>query len=276
MSPHSLESPSPAVGLSHSSGARAAVYPDGAQLFTWWPSQGSEVLFVSDRVERRPGASFHGGVPIVFPQFASEGPLPQHGFARTMRWEMLPRDTMTLVALQLTDGPRTRALWPHAFEAEYAVTLDDRSLAMQLTVTNRDTTRMSFTCALHTYLRVGDVSQVELSGLEGCRYRDKVLGTEAVQEEPVLTVPGPVDRVYLDVPPTLELLDPVIGRTVGVLSDGFVDAVVWNPGEEGTLAFGDLAPDDWRHFLCVEAACVGRPVELAAGEVWTGRQVLRV
>jgi len=234
------------------------------------------VLFVSDRVERRPGKSFHGGVPIVFPQFASEGPLPQHGFARTMRWEMLPRDTMTLVAMRLTDGPRTRALWPHAFEAEYTVTLDDRSLAMQLVVTNRGEQRLSFTAALHTYLRVGEVAQVELTGLQGCRYRDKVLGVETVQEEPELTVPGPIDRVYFDVPAPLELLDPVIGRTITALADGFTDAVVWNPGEEGVLAFGDLAPDDWRHFLCVEAACVGRPVELEAGEVWTGRQVLRV
>jgi glucose-6-phosphate 1-epimerase len=276
VSPHSLEAPAPAVGLSHSSGARAAVYPDGAQLFTWWPSQESEVLFVSDRVERRPGKSFHGGVPIVFPQFASEGPLPQHGFARAMRWEMLPRDTMTLVALRLGDGPRTRALWPHAFEAEYAVTLDDRSLAMQLTVTNRGESRMSFTCALHTYLRVGEVSQVELSGLAGCRYRDKVLGSEETQEQETLTIPGPVDRVYLDVPGPVSLLDPAIGRTIDVLSDGFADVVVWNPGEEGTLAFGDLAPDDWRHFLCVEAACVGRAVELEPSQVWTGRQVLRV
>lgn len=277
MSPFSEETRAPAVGLSHASGARAAVYPDGAQVFTWWPSQGSEVLFVSERAAPKVGESFHGGVPVIFPQFGNFGPLQSHGFARHARWEMLPRDTMTMLALRLADTPATRARWPHAFEAEYTVTLDERSLTMELVVTNRDTSPFSFTGALHTYLRVGDVHAVALHGLQGCRYRDSFEGgEERTEEAEALRVTDRVNRIYLDVPPALRLEDPTLGRTIGVEADGFTDAVVWNPGEATVLTFGDMAPGDERHFLCVEAARVGTPVELGAGERWTGRQVLRV
>ncbi|HYD51574.1 MAG TPA: hypothetical protein VEA99_03060, partial [Gemmatimonadaceae bacterium] len=153
------------MGLSHQSGARAAIYPDGALLFTWWPAQGSEVLFLSERAEPRVGVSPHGGVPLIFPQFGAEGPLPSHGFARTLRWEPLPRDTMTELSLRLEDSPATRELWPHAFGARYTVTLEDRAVAMQLEVTNPGASPFSFTAALHTYLRVGELSEVALRGL---------------------------------------------------------------------------------------------------------------
>ena len=35
-----------------------------------------------------------------------------------------------------------------------------------------------------------------------------------------------------------------------------------------------IAPRDFRRFLCVEAALIEKPVHLAAGEQWWGRQTL--
>jgi glucose-6-phosphate 1-epimerase len=276
VSPRSLETPAPALGLSHQSGARAAVYPDGALLFTWWPAQGSEVLFMSSRAEPKVGVSPHGGAPIIFPQFGGEGPLPSHGFARTLRWESMPRDTMTCLSMRLTDSPATREVWPHAFSAEHTVTLGDRDVAIQLEVTNTGDTAMRFTCALHTYLRVGDVGSVALCGLEGSRYRDKLLGEERTEESSRLAIPESINRIYFDTPAQLVLDDPSLGRTISVQADGFTDTVVWNPGEEGALAYADLAPGDHRHFLCVESARIGTPVEVLPGKTWMGRQTLKI
>lgn len=276
MSPNRND-PAPAIGLSHPSGARAAVYPDGAHLFTWWPSVGSEVLFVSARAARQAGTPLRGGVPVIFPQFADEGPLPKHGFARTTRWETLPRDTMTVLAMRLGDGEATREVWPHRFEAEYTVTLTDHTVDMALGIENRGEAPFAFTCALHTYLRVGDVAAVALEGLQGCRYRDTAAGgAEAVEEAERLVVNGEVDRIYFDTPAALRLHDTALGRTIAIGASGFTDTVVWNPGEMRAGQLPDLEVGEHRSFVCVESARVGTSVALGPGERWVGRQTLSV
>ena len=58
-------------------------------------------------------------------------------------------------------------------------------------------------------------------------------------------------------------------------SHGFPDSVVWNPGRAGSEALPDLQSDAYQHFLCVEAALVVQPVEIAGGATWTGSQNLR-
>jgi glucose-6-phosphate 1-epimerase len=268
---------SAALGLSHPSGARAAIHPDGSHLFTWWPAQGSEVLFMSERAERKPGVSPHGGVPIIFPQFADIGPYVRHGFARTQRWVAQPRDSMTTLSLALRDTETTRALWPHSFAAEYTVTLEDMSVSMALEVANTGDAPLQFTCALHTYLRVGDVHQVALRGLEGCRYHDKELGGEKrIDSSPEVTVERSINRVYRDTPAMLALDDPVLRRTIVVEASGFTDSIVWNPGETGALEYDDLAPGDHARFLCVESGRVVTPVSIDPGERWVGKQLLRV
>jgi glucose-6-phosphate 1-epimerase len=48
--------------------------------------------------------------------------------------------------------------------------------------------------------------------------------------------------------------------------------VVWNPGAAVGDGLADVEPGGWRRFLCVEAAAVTRPVAVAPGARWTGRQ----
>jgi glucose-6-phosphate 1-epimerase len=50
--------------------------------------------------------------------------------------------------------------------------------------------------------------------------------------------------------------------------------VVWNPGAALAAGMSDLEPEGWRRMLCVEAAAVARPVVVAPGARWEGRQRL--
>ena len=68
------------------SGASAEVYPHSAHVTSWIPAGGTEALFVSRAAHFQPGTAIRGGVPVIFPQFATFGPLPKHGFARLERW----------------------------------------------------------------------------------------------------------------------------------------------------------------------------------------------
>ena len=51
-------------------------------------------------------------------------------------------------------------------------------------------------------------------------------------------------------------------------------SVVWNPWDKKAKAMADFGDEEYKHMLCVEAACVEKPITLKPGEEWRGRQEL--
>ena len=270
----------PAVALQAPDGAQAVLLLQGAQLVSWRGRDGRERLYLSERAVYADGQAVRGGVPVVFPQFEKRGPLQRHGFARVLPWALQHADVSrdgALAVLRLEASADTLAQWPHAFAAELTVNVNDERLDVEFEVENTGTEAFSFTAALHTYLRVQEVEEASLEGLRGQTYLDSLTGKEAMQGLGAVTVDAEVDRIYWGHPEherTLLLREP--GRTLAIDQQNFPDTVVWNPWAEKAAALADLAPADFRRFLCVEAAAIGEPVQLAAGEAWWGRQTLRV
>jgi len=259
-------------------GARVEVYLHGAHVTSWQPAgNDGERLFVSARSRFERDAAIRGGVPLCFPQFASQGTLPMHGFARTATWELVHARRNAAGAadllLRLTDSAATRAQWPHAFIAELSVTASGGTLGLGLAVRNTGAAALAFTGALHTYLRVADVTHTAVHGLRGAGYRDKVKGTDGETEAAeALRVVGPIDRVYYAAPADLEVREP--GRTLAVATTGFADTVIWNPGAAGGAAMADLEPDGYARMVCVEAAAARAEVTVNPGAHWRGTQTL--
>ncbi|HTO48949.1 MAG TPA: D-hexose-6-phosphate mutarotase [Burkholderiales bacterium] len=267
----------PKLELVAGDGARAEVYLHGAHVTSWAPAGGGDRLFLSARSGFGPGEAIRGGIPVCFPQFAGQGPLPNHGFARVSVWELVhARRTGTGAAqalLRLGDSPVTRARWPHPFALELTVTVTGRVLELGLTVINAGTKAFEFTGALHTYLRVADVRHAVVRGLRNLRYRDKALGTDgSVETAQALAIDREIDRVYYAAPDDLAALEP--GHTTAIRATGFPDTVVWNPGPERGATLGDLEPDGYLRMLCVEAAISRAPATVAPGARWTGSQTL--
>ena len=263
--------------LTAGDGARAEIYRHGAHLTSWIPAGGAERLYLSRKAQFKPGAAIRGGVPVIFPQFAGEGPLPKHGFARALPWRMVaaaqPEQGPASALFALEDTDATRAIWPHAFKAELRVSVGGAVLEATLSVENIGESEISFTAALHTYIGVPEIGGVRLHGLQGLHYRDTAQGgTAAVESADSLRIEGEIDRIYFKAPQRLELLD-ALGR-LRIESAGFADAVVWNPGAERAAALSDLDAEGYRNFLCVEAAAVGVPLRLAPGARWSGMQRL--
>ena len=266
------------VPLRATDGATAEVYLHGAHVTSWRPARdGDERLFLSERSEFRAGAAIRGGIPVIFPQFAAEGPLPRHGFARTSEWTLenvASGKGDAIASLTLRDSPETRAIWDHAFVATLGVRVGGDRLAVSLTVENRGRAPLAFTAALHSYVRVYDVRDTTLVGLRGTKHRESgAPGTLAREANDALRFDGEVDRVYVDVPRSLTVWEPERSLEIGF--DGFPDAVVWNPGPTKAAALADLEPGGERRMVCVEAAAVQRPVSVAAGERWSGSQLFR-
>jgi glucose-6-phosphate 1-epimerase len=108
--------------------------------------------------------------------------------------------------------------------------------------------------ALHTYFNVGDVRQVQLSGLSGYPYFDYGVAKAADEAGTLLGGFEAIERIYSDPKGYCELIDPVLGRSIVVTSTGSRSTVVWNPGLERAKAMGDLGPDGYLRMLCIESA----------------------
>lgn len=266
----------PALRLATASGAQAVVLLLGAQVVSWTPPGGTERLYLSDQARFDGSTAVRGGVPVCFPQFAARGPLPRHGFVRTMPWSLETERTgadFALVTLRCTNTEATRALWPHRFAVELTIAIEESRLDLELEVINEDDTPLSFTGALHTYLRVREVEEARIEGLYGTAYEDSTAAGEMRHDSgDVLLIEAETDRIYHEV--TRPLLLREYDRSLGINQEGFRDVVVWNPWEERCAALTDMPDRDFRHMLCVEAAAVREAVELAPGSNWWGRQTL--
>ena len=259
-------------------GARADVYLHGAQVTSWVPAgDTTDRLFLSSTAKFKTGGAIRGGVPVCFPQFAGQGSLPSHGFARVSVWDFVRAGRLhsgaAQATLRLTDSPATRALWPHAFIVELTVTVVGHQLDIDLVVRNTGSATFEFTCALHTYLRVADIGSVAIRGLRNAHYRDKVLGKDDLVESAAeLKIDRPIDRIYFVAPDEVEIREP--GRTVISRANGFTDTVVWNPGERGSAALDDLEPGGYSRMVCIEAAVARTAAIVTPDGTWSGAQRL--
>lgn len=269
------------IDLTTPAGASAEIYPYGAHITSWKTAAGREWMFLSRQAQFEPGKAIRGGVPVIFPQFSGFGPGQRHGFARNMEWQLegepaaSAKESSCRFILQADD--KSLALWPHRFRAEFIPLLSESQLKMTLTIHNIDDKPFSFTTALHTYLAVTDLHQVQLCGLKGLSYWDNN-GSDFQRDrfifaQDTLEFPDAIDRVFFANSNPLQLIDG--NHELTIENPGFHEVVVWNPGAEATKKLNDMADDEYRQMLCVEAAIIDRPITLMPGESWSGAQVLR-
>ena len=269
----------PKFTLTAPDGASAEIYLQGAHVTSWIPAGGVEQLFLSRTAYFAPGDPIRGGVPVCWPQFSGEGPLQPHGFARNFPWEV--RDVAaneggTVTArLGLSDSAATRAIWPHAFAAEIAVTVGGPQLHIAFVVTNTGDADFTFSGALHTYLRLDDVSQTTVEGFAGIPYKNTFIEQREAPQTDLLIGFGPAGAGRVVYGAQCAIVREG-ARTITLTNENFPDIVLWNPGEERAARIPDLEPEGYRHMLCIEAAVVGTPVRLSPGQGWRGGQRVEV
>lgn len=248
-------------GIVSTAAAEAEIYLQGAHVTHWTPRAQRPVLFVSPASLFAQGKAIRGGVPIIFPWFGprSDGkPGPVHGFARTMEWTVdatkLHEDGRVEISLALAPNDAARSFGYDAFHLRFRVTVGS-ALTMVLETRNVGTDPLTYEEALHTYLAVGDVSQVSVSGLEHTTYIDKTDGfkRKSAGIEPIRFAKE-TDQVHLSTKATCVIHDPVWGRNIIVEKKGSDSTVVWNPWIEKTKSLSDMPSDGWKEMVCVETA----------------------
>lgn len=264
--------------------ATARLYVDGAHVAQYQPTGAGPLLFLSRQSKLEPGAAIRGGVPICFPWFGQKQGDPgakMHGFARTTDWELestaQESDGSVTLVFALRSSEATRALWPHDFVAKHRVNIG-AALRMALEVHNPAATACTYEAALHTYLAVADVREVQVTGLEGASYLDKTDGlkVKTLGEAP-LRIEAETDRVFPNHRGTCVLDDFAGERRIVIEKSGSDTTVVWNPWIAKAAAMPDFADDEWTRMLCIETANTGEnAVTLAPGATHTMTAVIRL
>lgn len=235
--------------------SRALLTLQGAHLISYKQS-GEERLWMSPKTLFEPNQPIRGGVPICWPWFGPHGTdstRPAHGFARTSNWQLLGQSSTPESAVLRLGFSSTDADYP--LEAEYQIELTKHSLEMRLISRNVGERAVELTEALHTYLPVSDLENASLHGLTGVKYADKLLDYEqALESREGVYLTNPTDRVYYDTSEKLDLIDTGTGAATEIAKQGSGTTVVWNAGEEVAVGMADLGAENYRGYICVEAA----------------------
>lgn len=255
--------------------ASGELYLHGAHVSSWHPAGTEEMIFVSRNAQWADGEAIRGGVPICSPWFRGKDDdpsAPKHGFVRTKPWNLESIEPVAegvRVILSTTNDEKSRRWWPYEFTMRLRATFG-AALRMELDYTSHAAEPVTVAEALHTYLVVGNVRQISISGLDGTRYRDNLDGNREKQQQGDVRFTGEKDNAYLDTETDLILTDPVLKRRIHVVKSGSQSTVTWNPSIEGAQRIPDLGDDEWPRFACVEACNVmDCALMIAPGETHT-------
>jgi D-hexose-6-phosphate mutarotase len=237
----------------------AEIYLQGAQVTRFQRKDEEPILFLSQLSRFEEGQPIRGGVPIVFPWFGPREGGPMHGFARNQPWEMREitqgADGAVSLRLMLLNTAEAALLPP--FTAEYVVTVG-RDLGLELRVTNASPDQdLVIENCLHTYLAVGDIGSVTLTGLKGVEYLDKTENYARKREtsDPI-RITGETDRIYLGTPGPVELEDATWSRRIRVEKAGSQSTVLWNPWVNRSQQMPDFGNEEHQRMVCVESGNV--------------------
>jgi glucose-6-phosphate 1-epimerase len=262
--------------------ATAEIYLHGAQVTSWRPAGGEEVIFLSEHSQFEAGKAIRGGIPVCFPWFRNkvdDPKAPSHGVVRTKAWELdsveSQADTV-VVSLSTVSDEGTRAWWPHDFHLVHRATIG-AELMQELVTTNTGAAPARFEEALHTYYRVGAAEKVRISGLDGVAYLDNTDRNREKRQAGDIVLTAQTDRAYLDTTHAVEILDPILRRRIRLEKQNSRTTVVWNPWSTGAQTLSDLGDDEWRTMACVEASNMRvYPVDLAPGQQHIMKTVITV
>lgn len=240
--------------------AIAEISLHGAQLLSYTPKGQQDIIWMSEKSLFEEGKAIRGGIPLCFPWFGPhpvDKAKPQHGFARLQNWEVKEvketSDEDIVVAMTLQPSEKSLALWPYHFSATAEFIIGD-NLEVKLTVTNTGKETFEYSDALHTYFNISSIDTIAIEGLQDATYFDG-FGTELKTQNPhLLYFNTETNRRYVNTTSRCVIHDKGFHRKISVAKTGSKVTVVWNPGEETTKTIGDMLPNGYETFVCVEPA----------------------
>ena len=155
------------------SAARAEIVPQRGGILLRWNVRGREIFYLDEERYTDPQKSIRGGNPLLFPicgnlpddTYTHAGKayaLKQHGFARTLPWEVSDRSEDPLsLTVTLESNDSTRSVYPFDFTLDYTYVLEGDALEIRQRHTNRSSEPMPFSTGMHPYFYTPDKSKLQ-------------------------------------------------------------------------------------------------------------------
>ncbi|MFZ6048179.1 D-hexose-6-phosphate mutarotase [Pseudomonas sp. CR3202] len=256
----------------HTRHAELLVAQQGAQVLSYQPHGEEPVIWLSDQAVYQKGKAVRGGVPVCWPWFGDlrrnpaeiqgmhrGGPIcPAHGLVREREWDLLGIDSEgPAVRLEFALDTSKEPLpgWPHCAQLKFSILLDE-NLQLALSTRNTGDSPLALSQALHSYFTVSDIREVEVEGLDGCRYIETLEDWQQRKQQGNIVFSGETDRIYLETSRRMAILDRAWKRRIQLEVSGSASAVVWNPWIDKSKRLSQFAEDAWQGMLCIETARV--------------------
>lgn len=244
--------------------ACATIALQGAHLFEYAPTGQANLLFVSDAESFNQGSAIRGGVPVCWPWFGAHSKnndAPAHGFARSQNWQYTlnnDSDTRTDLTFWLeTDA--SDANFPYRARVELFVSIGE-TLVMSLTTQNLGEDAFLISQALHSYFKCDDIAEVQLHGLAGACYQNK-LTQENLYIPTQFNFNQEIDWVVRE-PGTPVGITGLGKHAIKLTRIGSRSLVLWNPWIDKSKTLSHFRADDYKKMVCVETANVSEDSRL--------------
>ncbi|XQW85734.1 D-hexose-6-phosphate mutarotase [Thalassotalea piscium] len=235
----------------HLCSASVSLY--GGQVLTWQLKGQQPVFWLSDASLYQTGKAIRGGIPLCWPWFGDYKDGGNHGFARTMQWQLIDAEiTEDAVVLTLsTAGEKVSPLWSSPFKLLQKLTFSTE-FTQALTIDNVSELPVKFSSALHSYFQVSSPLYTTVARLNNVQFDDKItsrVGQQDVRENCL----GPLDRIYYN-HDIQQIKDTGWQRIIEVESKQCGQWVLWNPGQEIAKTMADIHVGGELEYICLEAA----------------------
>lgn len=158
-----------------SANVAVAIAPDRGAIVTSFRCSDRELLYLDEATLNDRSKNVRGGIPVLFPAPGKlvddrwawggrKGELKQHGFARNLAWHTA-NQARDRVRLELEASPATLSSYPWQFHAGIEYSVRPNALAIDVAVTNRDTTTMPCALGFHPYFLVTDKARASIETL---------------------------------------------------------------------------------------------------------------
>lgn len=254
-------------------GSSIVVMQLGAHVTSWKTADGAEQLYTSPKAIYDGKTAIRGGVPLIFPQFSDMGSGPVHGIARVRPWELVStgNGTATFV-LKVREND---AVLPGTnFDLYFTADFSNTELRLKLRLQNHHATNaFSFNVAFHTYFRVSNIQNLQVTGLDRYSFANNLEQRRVCEPTEIRTIDREVDRIYFNVANPVVLSDSKTSSSLVIAGQSLPDVVLWNPWiEKAKKMSKDLPEEGYNDFVCVEHGQIQDKIEVAPGKEWTGSQ----